>query len=324
MEVPGNQRFCKYCGTSVSMDPPLSLPPERAARSKHGPVIAGVFVCLLAIGVGAIKLGLKKPWNPSLSFSASDQQISQGGQSTLQWSSAGATRLELNGEVVPAKGSRAVQLAQTASFRLVAYGPGSASESRQITVSVAAPVVAPTIRFTGDRNRITVGQSVTLRWSVTGATRVQIDPYIGLVALEETRTVSPRRTTEYAITADGPGGRATDRFKVLVDALENLNTYVAGANSQRSQNVPRIIAFDAAPASSIQQCQMVVLRWTVQDSSRISIEPGVGDMAGKPGWRPIWPLRDTTYVLTAEGRGGSVSRSVTIHVAPGNRSSCGR
>jgi hypothetical protein len=267
-------------------------------------------LCLAAIGISVIKLNQEKSRRPALALSASALQIVRGQQCTLQWFATNTDSLRLNGELVPNSGSRAVSPAETTTYRLVASGRGGKSESREVTVQVTEPPAAPTIQFTGDRDHIITSQSLTLRWSVSGATRIQIEPDIGPVDAQGEHTVSPEQPTEYIITADGPGGKTTDRFRVQVNAPP--------------RKVPKIEAFEAAPATSIQQCQMVVLRWTVHGASRISIEPGLGEIVGKQDWRPVWPLRTTTYVLTAKGAGGSASKDVTIHVARGNRSNCGQ
>lgn len=63
--------------------------------------------------------------------------------------------------------------------------------------------------FTVDPPNIEKGQSATLRWSVSGATDMNIDHGIGAVQSSGTRTVSPDRSTTYTLSVTGPGGTST-------------------------------------------------------------------------------------------------------------------
>jgi hypothetical protein len=301
--------------------PEISISGRRPVRGGRFAVVLALSVlCLAAVGISVVKLTQKKPWNPFLSLSASPHVVMRGEQVRLQWSATNADGLRLDGEPVPSSGSRTVSPAQTTTYRLVAFGAAGKSESREVTVRVNEPAAAPAIQFTGDRDHIILGQSVRLQWSVTGASRIWIEPDLGSVDADGKRSVSPQRPTEYLITADGPGGTARDRFRVSIDARPHQSPEPTTAPPP-PQNLPKIIAFEAAPATSIQQCQWVGLRWTVQGASRVSI--GDETVTGLP-YKLVQPLRTTLYVLRAEGPGGSVSRNVTVSVVPGSRSSCGR
>jgi len=68
-----------------------------------------------------------------------------------------------------------------------------------------APVIA---NFAVDPRNIQRGQSATLTWSVSNATDMSIDQNIGAIPANGTRSVSPSTTTNYTLTARGPGGNA--------------------------------------------------------------------------------------------------------------------
>lgn len=69
------------------------------------------------------------------------------------------------------------------------------------------PPAAPTIStFTAEPSTIERGQSASLRWSVANATEVKIEPGLGVVQANGNRTVFPSTTTQYELTATGPGG----------------------------------------------------------------------------------------------------------------------
>ena len=337
-QIPGDQTFCKYCGAMIEGPVPAGPPPapapapppgvaERRPPAYGGKLAIATVLAALAVaglGIAVFKVNQKKPWQPQLFFSASAAQISKGQPCTLAWSAAGVMSLHLNGDIVPATGRREVSPAETTTYRLVAFGPEGKTESREIKVEVIPPspqpatspspptVTAtpsrPNIQFLGDRDHIVRGQALTLTWSVSGATRIEIRPGLGPVEAEGKRKVQPEASTEYVITAEGPGGTASDKFRVRVD--------------EPSQPLPKIVAFQAVPAST-NQCEIVVLRWTVEGASRISLDHGLGEVAAE-GYKLVRPLRTEPFVLRAEGPGGSISREVRISVSPGNLSSCAK
>ena len=77
-----------------------------------------------------------------------------------------------------------------------------------------APVIA---QFTAEPDTIERGQSSTLRWSVSDATSVTIEPGLGPVQTNGNRQVFPSNTTTYTLTAMGTRTvRATTTVNVTV------------------------------------------------------------------------------------------------------------
>src|SRR6266849_1525667 len=77
-----------------------------------------------------------------------------------------------------------------------------------------APAVA---QFSAEPSSIERGQAATLRWSVTDATTVGIEPGLGTVQSTGSRQVFPSNTTSYRLTATGPGGNASASATVNVN-----------------------------------------------------------------------------------------------------------
>jgi hypothetical protein len=77
----------------------------------------------------------------------------------------------------------------------------------------AAPVVT---QFVADPPSIESGSAAVLRWNVTGATEVALDPGIGKVPVADKLEVRPRQATTYVLTATGPGGKVTEPVSVNV------------------------------------------------------------------------------------------------------------
>jgi hypothetical protein len=79
-----------------------------------------------------------------------------------------------------------------------------------------APAVRPTVTLQLSPTAIELGQSATLSWSSTDATTLSLAPAIGTVAPAGMISVSPADSTNYTITATGPGGEATDTVRITV------------------------------------------------------------------------------------------------------------
>ena len=81
----------------------------------------------------------------------------------------------------------------------------------------APPPAQPTVSLDASRTNITRGDSVTLRWSSTNATSVNVNPQVGNVGAQGTMTVTPSQSTTYTAMASGPGGSATASTHVTVN-----------------------------------------------------------------------------------------------------------
>jgi peptidoglycan-associated lipoprotein len=79
-----------------------------------------------------------------------------------------------------------------------------------------APAAQPTVALNASPASISPGQTVTLSWSSTSATDLDIEPSVGKVAPQGSTPVNPNESTTYTITASGPGGTATASARVDV------------------------------------------------------------------------------------------------------------
>jgi peptidoglycan-associated lipoprotein len=75
----------------------------------------------------------------------------------------------------------------------------------------------------------------------------------------------------------------------------------------------RINSFTGEPRS-IERGQAATLRWSVGNSTDISIDQGLGAVAAN-GSRQVFPSQTTTYTLTAKSGGNQDTRAVTIEVS---------
>ena len=75
---------------------------------------------------------------------------------------------------------------------------------------------APGITASADPTSILQGESTILTWETTNAETVTIEPGIGSVELSDSMEQSPSVTTDYTITAQGPGGTVNETVTVNV------------------------------------------------------------------------------------------------------------
>ena len=108
-------------------------------------------------------------------------------------------------------------------FGLVAIGAlaGGCHKKVAATPPAAAPApppAQPTVTLNASPTSVNSGQTVTLAWSSTNATDLDIQPGVGKVAPQGSTPVNPTSSTTYTITATGAGGSATATAHVDVNA----------------------------------------------------------------------------------------------------------
>jgi hypothetical protein len=150
--------------------------------------------------------------------------------------------------------------------------------------------------FDANPRTITVGQSATIVWNVTGAGSVIIDPGVGTASPAGSITVSPTATTTYTLSASGLTGNVSRSVTITVNPL------------------PVTASFDVTP-NTITVGASAVLQWNVTGATNVKIDPGIGTVPVSGG-QSVSPTATTTYVLTATNSSSSVTRAVTVIVNP--------
>jgi hypothetical protein len=229
------------------------------------------------------------------SFTASPVSVVQGDATTLNWVVNGATSVSISPGVGAVTGtSVSVRPTATTAYTLTATN-SSGSVTKKFTVSVvpAAPVISA---FTASPDSITVGQSTTLQWAVSGASSLSISPGLGAVS-GTSITISPTANTTYTLSATGPGGTVTKNVSVAVAPV--------------ATPAPVIASFTAS-ATTITQGNPVTLNWSVSGATSLSISPGVGAVSGTS--LVLTPNATTNYILSATNESGTVTKNVTVTV----------
>jgi hypothetical protein len=232
-------------------------------------------------------------------FAASPSTIAAGGQSTLSWSTTGASSVSISPTVgtVGANGSTTVSPATTTSYTISATGSDGKTVTAVATVTVTA-TAAQIVRFAASPSTIAMGAQSTLSWTTSGASSVSISPTVGTVSANGSTTVSPASTTSYTITATGSDGKT-------VTAVATVT--VTGSA------IPQIVVFTATP-QTISAGQSSKICWQVTGSTNISIAPSIGSGLNANDCATVTPSSTTTYTLTATNAIGQVQGNVTVNV----------
>lgn len=152
-------------------------------------------------------------------FTATPATAIVGQPVSLAWQTTGASSLSIDQGVGVVTGSSVVvtpALGAT-TYELTAT-EGAASLRRSVSVSVSSPAAAPSIAsFVASAVTIVAGQSVTLTWSVAGATALNVGPVPGPVSASSV-TLSPTVSTVYTLTASNAFGASDSSVAVSVSA----------------------------------------------------------------------------------------------------------
>jgi peptidoglycan-associated lipoprotein len=100
-----------------------------------------------------------------------------------------------------------------------------------------APAAQPTVTLNAAPASIRPGQTVTLSWSSTSATDLDIEPGVGKVAPQGSTPVNPSESTTYTITATGAGGTATASARVDVNSPAPSTTEAAPSGPANVQEL---------------------------------------------------------------------------------------
>ena len=129
-----------------------------------------------------------------------------------------------------------------------------------VTTTNQQPVINS---FSASPSNISVGESSTLNWTVTGAATVSIDQGIGNVALTGPRVVAPLVTTTYTLTVSNSAGSTTATTQVMV----------TGAPTPTPTPTPAslpIVNYFTSSLSSIGLGSSTTLSWNVSNATSIA------------------------------------------------------
>ena len=239
--------------------------------------------------------------NPQIiRFEGSPLSIQPGQQTTLSWTTSGASTVSISGVgAVTPNGSTTVSPTQTTTYTLTATSADGKSVTAPITITVSTGLIPQVVVFVATPQNIDAGSSTKLCWQVNGATNIKIDPGVGgNLNANDCATISPTLTTTYTLTATNSTGQIQANVTVNVGQV-------------------RINSFTADPVTSEGAGNPVTLAWTTQNASSVVL---IGSELGPQtlsvnGTFVVHPITNSTYTLTAYGPGGqTVSTTISVFV----------
>lgn len=258
-------------------------------------------------------------------FDAGPEIIEPGESSVLSWAVSRADNVAIEPDIgaVNFNGSISVHPSETTTYKLIATGDGE-EKVALCTVTVKEEPQEPLLisSFDASPDSIKSGESAVLNWHVSGASKVNIEPGIGIVEPSGTASVSPDQTTTYKLTASNDDKEDVAYCTIAVE--ENVTapeesitspaeSVMPAENNQTSQkNLPSIGSFNANP-DIVEKGKSSVLTWDVTSATKVSIEPGIGTVS-LTGSQRIFPDKNTTYLLKATNEAGSVDATKVVYV----------
>jgi uncharacterized cupredoxin-like copper-binding protein len=245
--------------------------------------------------------GVVVPGTPQIiRFEGCPLTIQPGQQSTLSWTTSGATTVSISGVgAVTLNGSTTVSPATTTTYTLSATSSDGKTVTAPVTITVSTGTVPQIVVFVATPSTIDPGSSSKLCWQVTGATSISITPGIGTnLNANDCATVSPSETTTYTLTAINATGQ------IQANATLNVGSV-------------KITSFTAVPVTSTAAGNPVVLSWTTQNATTVVL---IGSEIGAQtlptnGSLTVAPITNSVYTLTAYGPGGqTVSGTISVFV----------
>jgi Cellulase (glycosyl hydrolase family 5) len=170
------------------------------------------------------------------------------------------------------------------------------------TVSPTPAAAAPTVTLVPSPGAVATDQSVTLKWSATGAQSCTASG--GWTGAQPTsgaqNTLPLTATTQFMLTCTGAGGTASQSATVTVSA--------ASAPS---------VSLGASP-TSVASGDSSTLTWSSTNATACTGSGGWSGSIATAGSKSTGAISlSTTYTVTCTGSGGSDSQSTTVAVATG-------
>jgi len=209
--------------------------------------------------------------------------------------------------VIPLPNPGGKTTADFAAGKTLGALPRFQAAGAEVTIAVAKP----TAQMSAASTTIDCGASTQLNWSTTDAPKVEISG-IGPVAASGQQSVQPNQTTDYKLTATGPGGIVSN------DTTVNVN-----ANIQASLSAePSQVSFHKV-GDQVQQQGSVTLTWNAPAASSATLDPfgsvspsGTRTVQPTPSKTEVGNIDETiTYTLHASNAcGGSDTKTASVHI----------
>ncbi len=183
-----------------------------------------VLFCLF--GVVTVSVAANK--TPSVEVMMDRSTINSGETVSVTWKTKFAKYCFISHGVglVKRKGTIELTPVETTTYKITAYSTkwrsNMSAEDKKAneidsTFTITVEGVKPSVSFAASTTSIYEGDAITLSWDTRHTSVVSINQGIGTVGTKGDIKVIPAKTTEYQLTAKGPGGVVIQKVKVKVN-----------------------------------------------------------------------------------------------------------
>jgi hypothetical protein len=177
--------------------------------------------------------------------------------------------------------------------------------------SAMVPVAPVTAALSASQTQLTCGQSANLDWKTADAAEATLTN-VGTVRANGNRSVDPKQTTMYQLTARGPGGEATSSATINVNGTPTATLGLSQSEIRYHKIGDKVVEQGSA-----------TLNWSTSNANSVTLQPlgtvpsgGSRSIEATPGRTGTGPVnQDVTYRLSATNAcGGTVTRTTTLHM----------
>lgn len=261
--------------------------------------------------------------DPAVStFTATPASVTAGGNTTLAWTTAGATSLSINQSVGAVTGtSTVVAVGSTTGAKTYTLTASTTLNgvTRSKTASATVTVIAaPTVAISAaPSTNVFSGEAFALGWTGTGATNYKIRGNVAASGVATT-DVDVATATSRVITPTAAG-----TYTYTVTATNTLGVSTTTTRSVTAVNIPSVTGFSASP-SSVALGGNTTLSWTTTGATSLSIDQGVGGVSGSSVSVAVGTaVGNRTYTLTASATLNGITRTATRSATATVVASCG-
>ncbi len=261
------------------------------------------------------------PRDPHIeTFSASKKEIVKGERITIHWSISNADQVVFtaNGvaEVIPPDeyiGQREVAPEESVIYMMEASN-ASGIDLQSMMIRVTPPTLVIE-RFDVQPTRVAVGETVSITWSVLGATSVEIVPLGDKYPPQGSTTYAPEKTMDFILSAS----IGETEVRKLKNIIVVGSTPGASATTEAEKRAPEIEYFTVTPREMVKgESNEARLAWSIAgETSNIEItSPDHETRSGlaSQGDVTIAVDRSTTFTLIARNGEQRDSRAVEVTV----------
>ncbi|HKW57578.1 MAG TPA: OmpA family protein [Candidatus Acidoferrum sp.] len=176
--------------------------------------------------------------------------------------------------------------------------------------SALVPIAPVTAQLSAQSSTLSCGQSTSLAWNSANAVDTSISG-MGNVAANGTRSVSPEKNTTYVLTAQGPGGDATQSTTVDVSGQPQATIALSQSDVRYHKIGDKVVEQGSA-----------TLNWSASNANSTTISPfgsepttGSRTVSADPMQTANGPVnQDVSYTLTASNACGTATKTATLHI----------